>query len=710
MKKKGYKICAILLTGIVFSLALTAMIISGSKSVNPFYNVGAVSEIRETVYRNDVSQEYGSQDSSGRFVLEGGRYELSFQALGNTNEWNYLCVWIQDLTTDTVHWDITYESADGSVISDVYSQDLTNGVNLVLADKNGFDMVRAQITGDKGTSFSVTNMQLRENPPVFTWGKATVIFLFAFAVYCCLAAVVRIILKKLNIHCNPYCWIDILQDIYILVAEQMRKAVAFIPQSGKIRNYCRTGLFLLIFLYSVYVEIAGTYYTGFKYHLFIYTVLLLVLAALTVESKLKKKNWNNPMVWSWLVLWLMVCISDFIVLKYLRFMGYVMIFGVGFLIFIWNNMKRPSKFTADFVRAVHWFFAVITVFCILCRPENDAYRYSGFTDNPSIFALYIGTCWAVVLGEIDSRIQAGEKLRKIIPYIGEGCLVFSFCWKSQSAGPLICMAGMAFLWLFKMVRRTRKKMTRKNLIAVIISAAVLILPVHAGLTWGLTNIPQAAGTAITYEGETTALRLNTIPVAYAAEADGSEQESRLAQKFSSPTLSRILSGRDYYYRTYLRDMNLSGHRAYPKMYGHRRLPHNAVIGIAHRYGVFAAVPYVLMLTAVIAGTIRYGRRKQKYSGVPFYICLSTIVVAMADNVEQPFIWLPWFGLYIMMGCTFTDNFAENAGYACRKTTRLKRRKIARRKRRKTARLKRHKNPVAKKCGGRYNYLGVPLKC
>ena len=50
MRRIGYKIGAIILTAIVFSLALTAMIISGRKSVNPFYDVGAVSEIRETVY------------------------------------------------------------------------------------------------------------------------------------------------------------------------------------------------------------------------------------------------------------------------------------------------------------------------------------------------------------------------------------------------------------------------------------------------------------------------------------------------------------------------------------------------------------------------------------------------------------------------------------------------------------------------------------
>lgn len=41
--------------------------------------------------------------------------------------------------------------------------------------------------------------------------------------------------------------------------------------------------------------------------------------------------------------------------------------------------------------------------------------------------------------------------------------------------------------------------------------------------------------------------------------------------------------------------------------------------------------------------------------MPFYVCLSTIVMSMVDNVELPFIWLPWFGLYLMMGVVFVKH-------------------------------------------------------
>ena len=101
-------------------------------------------------------------------------------------------------------------------------------------------------------------------------------------------------------------------------------------------------------------------------------------------------------------------------------------------------------------------------------------------------------------------------------------------------------------------------------------------------------------------------------------------------------------------------MNLFGHEKNPKLWGKRRLPHNAFLGIAYRYGVFAVVPYILMLGALLVRTFRYGNKKVKYAGMPFLICLISILMSMTDNVEQPFVWLPWIALYLMMGIVFAD--------------------------------------------------------
>ena len=635
------------MTGIVLAFSMAAVLISGTFSLQPLSKVRDVYEIRDNVYQAAVELENGHQETSGRVVLDKGEFFYNIGIQDYTNQLNYFCVWLKDISTETVHWEVVYENQRENKVSEVYSCELTEGLNLIPVEKNNFNVISIDITGENGTSFYVESMQLRENEPVFTWGKGILIFSVVFAIYCLISALIYKAAKRMKIRWNPYCWIDILQEIYILVAEQLRKIVSFIPQSGSVRNYCRTGLFLLIFLYTVYVDSSGTYYSKSKYNLVIYLLLLIFIAVLSVESKLEKRNWNNPLVWSWLVLWMMACISDFFVPKGYRYTGYVMILAGGFLIFVWNNMKKPSEFIADFVRAVHIFFWMMTVYCLICRPETSELRYSGFSNNPSVFALYLGTCWAVVLGELESRVRKREQLRKMIPFVIEGCAVASFSWKSQSACPLLCMAGITFIWLFKMVRRTRKKPIRKNLAAVIISAAILILPVYGGLTWGLMNIPGTFGTEITYEIET---RIPRTQLGLVANAAG--EGSRLVQKFSSSSLSQILSGRDYYWRTYLRDMNILGHEDMPRMWGHRRLPHNAVIGIAHRYGVFAAVPYVIMLIAAIVRTSGHGRKKARYAAVPFYVCLSSIAMSMADNLEQPFVWLPWIALYVMMGCAF----------------------------------------------------------
>ena len=648
--KRRYVFLTIILMAIIVAFSVTAMALSGGISFDPFYNVGEVSEIRETVYKVDNQQDYGHQEASGKVVLDQGEYRYGIGVRGNTDEWHYLCIWLDELSTDTVHWEVVYRIQDSDVESETYSCDLTDGLNLIPVEKNGFDVISIDITGEDGTSFYITNMQLRETEPVFTWGKAGVIFLVVFAGFCAAAVVVYLIIKRLKFQCSPYCWINILQQMYILAAKQLRKPVSIIPQSGRIRNYCRTCLFTLLFLYTVYVEVGGTYFTRFKYNMVIYALLLVLIAALSVGKELRKKNWNNPLVWSWLVLWLLACASDFLIPKEYRYTGYVMILAGGFFIFVWNNMEKPAELIADFARGVHIFFLITMIFCLFCRPETDELRYAGFTTNPSIFALYLGTCLAVVLGEMETRIQKGETLRRLLPFIVEGCAILVLCWKTQSAGPLLCMAGIIFIWLFRMVRHTRYKKIRRSLVVAVVSAVVLFLPVYAGMTWGLKNISPILGTEITYEREVSLPRMKTGSIAYAAE-----EGNRLEQKLASSSLSQILSGRDYYYRTYLRNMNLLGHEDRPRMWGSRRLPHNAVLGIAYRYGVFAAAPYIIMLLATLTRTFRYGRRKVRCAAIPFYICLSSIVMSMADNVEQPFVWLPWIGLYLMMGCVFDDN-------------------------------------------------------
>lgn len=646
------------LIGFVFAYIACSVILSGSTSITSLYDVGDVYEVRDSVYKTAITLEKGHQENSGKVVLDDGLFEYQIEIEKNENQYKYFCIQLKNLSIKDVEWTIDFRKQKNNEIlkNEKNSYLLHEGMNLIYLPKNSFNTIAIEITGENDTSFYVEKMQMRETKPCFDGEKALEIVFVTYLLYILLSGALLFIWRKIGISFRFYSWIESLQEIYIIIAGQFKKIQERMFFLQKYKNYLVTSFFVLMFSYSVLVEILRVYYIKFKYHAFIYLVLLLIITMLSVESKPEKKNWNNSLVWSWLILWIIACISDFLLPKYFRFIGYVMVFAVGFFIFIWNNMEKPEGMIKNFVRAVHIFLVLITIFCLLFRPDvsSDA-RYSGIIANPSIFALYLATIFAVLLGELENAIRNEVSLKYLLFYIAEGCVTLVFMVKSQSLCPLLTIAGIAFIWFVRMAYYTKKEHCRKKLVLVVISGLILLTPTYTSIDWGVKHIPQSLGTSITYEGEELIAKRQFGMTVYAGDLKEKIRDSRLGHKLNNASLSGILSGRNYYYKAYLREMNLFGHKENPEMWGKKRLPHNAVLGIAHRYGVFGSAPYIIMLIMVIIRTFRYSKKKVPYAAVPFYVCVSSIVMSMADNVEQPFVWLPWIGLYLMMGCVFDNN-------------------------------------------------------
>lgn len=653
-EKNIFIFLAWIITGVVAAVSLSCMLLSGDVSITKFYNVGDVYEIRKDVFQSSIEREGGYQETSGRVVLDNGNFQYGIEVNGNKNKWKYFFLDISELISDSLQSTFSFEKRiDGECLDqEVVHFDLKEGMNLVEVPENSFNVIEINITGERGVSFIVEDMQIRTQEPASTFGQMIFYSILFLGFYIIFSFGIGLLWRKFGQSFDLYSGIEVLQDIYITVVSAIRRIVERILNTEKKKRFVRISAFMMVYLYSVLIDIKGLYYKEFKYHVVVYVMLILIVALTCIEDKLNRVKWNNPLVWSWMILWTFACISDFIVAKEIRYVGYAMLFGWGVFIFVWNNMKKPEQVIDSFVRAMHYFFGIMMFFCLFCRPETEGIRYAGFSKNPSVFALCLGTIWAVCLGELEYRIRNRELLKKIFPYLLEICAVFVFMWKSQSAGPLLCALLLAAIWLVRMILYTRKRDFHKLLVRTMVCAMLLLVPVYGGISIGINYIPQALGTSVNFKGEEKLSKVEFGMVAYAADVVEKVEESRLGQKFSNTTLSGILSGRDYYYRTYLRDMNLFGHKKNPIMWGKRRLPHNAVLGIAHRYGVFSAVPYVLMLLAVIVYTYRHSRKKKPYAAIPFYVCISTIIMSMADNIEQPFVWLPWFGLYILMGSVF----------------------------------------------------------
>lgn len=658
IRKNKSNVFVWVLVGIVFSFSICAIKLSDSVSLTSLYNIGKVYDIHESVYRTPCIQADGYNEKSGKTVLSNGLFSYDIAIEGEKKHWNYFCVELRD--ADETVWTVYFVKEKNSKIinSESICYTLSSGMNLVSVPKCTFNKIKIYVTGENGAAFHVSDMQLRDKKPVFTVEKVFKIGVVSWLVYVLFSIAIMLIWKKRGISIRLYSWIDVLQDIYILIAKQFSGVIDKSFLLRKYRDILITFLFLFMFVYNMWVEILQNYYTKIKYHLLVYSAIILIIAILSIEPQTVKKKWNNYLVWSWLLLWLMVCVSDFLIPKELGFVGYTMVLCVGFFIFIWNNMKNPDILTRNFVHAVHLFLGFITFFCLLFRPENNGgeIRYAGISRNPSIFALYLGTIYSVILAETEDSIKKEESFKKIIFYIIEGCITLSFCWKSQSTCPLVCVVGISFIWLVRMNMYTWRRKCKKKLVSIVISVIILLVPTYMCIDWGINHISQFLGTSVTFIGEEPIAKKQYGMVVQASDLKEKFDDSRIGQKFSNTTFSEMISGRDYYYKTYLRDMNLFGHNKNPKMWGKRRLPHNAILGIAHRYGVFASVPYILMLVMVIIRTFRYANKDTPYASVPFYVCLSAIVMSMVDNIEQPFVWLPWIGLYLMMGIIF-DNEA-----------------------------------------------------
>lgn len=643
------------LIGLVLSMSIAAMVISGSHSIKSFYDVGEVYEISGRFYRSVNIQDNGHQETSGKIVLDKGEFKQTITVDGKPREWNYFCIDISEMNRDTIECSMLFTNyKNEQLISRVRKNcTLKEGLNVIEISRQAFQNVEIIYTGDNGTVFTIRAMQFRDNEPVFTYAKFVGITVLAFLIYSLIIVAFRIIWFKKKIKINFYVWINILQEMYIKFAEQFAKVKQIFPFLNKYKSQIRTVLFLGLFLFNVWIDMYGSYTGRFKYYVIIYLFLIIMIAIVSIETTVKKVYWNNPLVWSWIILWGVTCVSDFIITKDYRFSGYAIILGIGFFHFIWNNMENPNEMLKDFKNAICIFIIVITVFCLVCRPELEGMRYSGFSNNPSVFGMYLSVCWAVVLSEIEEGIKENSRVVNLLPYLLEMGIVFSFAWKSQSACPLMCMACIGLIWLGRVLYYLKKNFRKKYFIGVI-SISIVILA-YVGVDWGINTIPQKLNTAITLNGEIPIAKKQYGFVAEAADIKETIKNSRLGQKFSSASLSTILSGRDFYYRGYLREMNLFGHKERPVMWGERRLPHNAILGISYQYGVFATVPYILMLLYVIIRTLRYSFSEKKYAIMPFYVCFSVIIMSMADNIERPFSWLPWFGLYLLMGIVFKEN-------------------------------------------------------
>lgn len=647
--------------GVTFGLVFAFMAISGSKSLNQFYDGGKVYDIL-AAYRNGDAWGMTYDGNTGAFTVTESQAAKICYLSDTEAEWDYSIFELSKLNKESIPCVFDYFNVAGE---SVYSQDvlLTEGENIIQTEGITYSGVNIWFNEQVGTTISFDKIQFREKIVNFEVGKFLLVFAASFAIYAAITVFFSQLAKCYGK--KIYDWygiIDWLQGLYMLVGERMGRITDRI--GAKNRGRLRIGLFLFLILYMQIALDLHMYETDryYKIQMLVCSVAVLAIGVLCREGELVRVNWRNKLVGAWTALWIMACISDFFVEKRYSFSGYIMFFVIGFFCFMWNNMERKETIIQEFIVAIMISFVITTIFCFLCRPWVEGTRYLGSYYRPGMYGMYILYVWTALLGHIDYRLNHNKKLFPLILPEATGlALAGMLLWKTQASSGVLPAALVAAIFVFKQLFFPGDRSARKKSFLVIMTTIVIAVPVCAGGEWGLKNIPHIFDTEVYIEDDEvfTAAQIETpfSPVTvYAAESEGESSGSRILKKlFEDHSLEGFTSARNFYWAGYLREMNLLGNENKVVLWGENRWPHSGFIAMMYRYGVFAVIPYTIMVSVNLFYAWKYMlRNRKKYGFFVFAVMAAAFVLILMENLELPFLYLCWLGMYFMMGAYFVQ--------------------------------------------------------
>ena len=346
-REKIVKIYVWLMFGLLLCAGIAMMKMSGSVDVNNLMN-------QERVY--DFSEEE---------ILK----EQEIKKLPGKKQWNYLRVDIDDWTGEQSECRITIYDKNGKILGE-QTAFINGGKNYVkLSYEKPFRFVGVRINTLKGEQIAIGKMQLRMNQVEFSPNTFFPVFLVLLVSYLVLTG---FFVWKGKGTGGVERALELLQYAYTIPGNYLGSRV-YGKVSPKKRSLIRSLLFALVFVTGPVMEKSGLYREAgaYKYGILFQIILLFLIAVLSWEKQLKPGKWHGVLVTSWFLLWIWVCISDFVVSKYFKFTGIVFLTVIGFFSFLWNYMTEPEQMTKDMFRGLRFtFFPMLFLIVISQKTES----------------------------------------------------------------------------------------------------------------------------------------------------------------------------------------------------------------------------------------------------------------------------------------------------------------------------------------------------
>lgn len=664
VKKNLFQIYIVVMMGIIISMAGTAMLISGSFNLAKFYNVDDIYDIpQSTLKLGGEGLAYNFKENCLEIQADTSKKVIEI-AQKQQGKWNYIYINIDKLSKENLDVNIQYYNNSDEMVYET-NKLLVTGKNLIYSNGVSYSKVYFVFEKQKGEQFNIKKIQFSKQEITFNIYYAVLYFVFLFIVYLAVQKLIVNKLKKINFKISFYSLIEKLQKLYIKFGDFA--GVVSLKLNTKMKHKIRIFLFTMLFIYMEFMSSNNLYLNTnyFKYHMYLSILAIIIIALSCYEKPLHLTNWNSRYVKAWFTLWIIAVISEFIVPKRYLFQGLIMIFVMSFFYFMWNNMDDMDTILIDLRNSLKWWFLINILPCYFLRPYIQGTRYMGMTKNPNILAMGLIFVMAAFLSEFEIYIRKKEQLftKDILLNLVSIGIAFDFILKTGSSSGLLPTLLLIFVFVIRQIKYIKNKKTFKQLGYLALSLLIIIIAYRIS-DIGLNNIPVKVSEIINYEYKTDIIITenelkNPFKLEVRAGFIESIKNNRVYQKLlNSTSFENFTSARNLFWLGYIRELNLWGHEFAPMLWGGRRSAHNAVLAIAYRYGVFAVIPYLIILFYYFKFSILYKEKKENYSGIEYFVkalALNLVILLMVENVEFPFYYISWYCLYLFIGYNFGNN-------------------------------------------------------
>lgn len=321
-------------------------------------------------------------------------------------------------------------------------------------------------------------------------------------------------------------------------------------------------------------------------------------------------------------------------------------------------MEKPEEFERDIIKSVEWYSVINLVFCLICRPKMGGYAYIGIAWNANIYVQYLMPMAVVFFAEADAWIRE-KKRGKVCFYAVMTVCCYYLGWLSQSRTTLLALGVILLLFLIKQVRNVALFGAKKRVFGFIVVVCIIGAPVADFSNWCINNVAQNLGTQVIFPRDDRKTEVKMPSLSLETQAAGKVKESRVVQSFlKGNDIETLTSGRNLYWKAYLRDMNLWGHEYQLEIWGGGRGEHSGFITIAYRYGVLAIVPYLIIIGYFIKYAWRYMKKREDTGEYPFYpigIAAGMVCILLVENVERPFYSVACLAFWLLPGFLMENN-------------------------------------------------------